>query len=302
LRAGVPALLALFVALISALTVAVLVAPPALSATYSQVVDNSSTRFRAPDWGKSSYSKEQMYGTNYRYTKPSKEKGPAKFKVKRPSAGYYTIYARWPANSGYNGAARIKISAASGVKVRVVDQRKNGGRWVKLGTFKMTGGDGYAIRVAARSDKAGYVIADAVKIVKGSSSSSDSDEVNGYDVVREAKNWLGVPYKYGGTSKDGVDCSGLTMKVYEKLGIKLPRTAYDQYHSGPGTKVSKDSLKRGFLIFGHADGGSGIQHTGILTGDGRMIHAPQPGTVVRYDDVPAGWYNIVGVKKIVPAS
>lgn len=279
---------------------ALMLAPSeARSAPFSVVVDNTSRDFSAPGWGRSEYSTDR-YGANYRFASPARNEEAAKFVADLPSKGQYTVYARWPANQGYNPSTMIGVSTTSGFKWRTVNQRRNSGKWVSLGTHEMEGGRRLRVRVSRRSSNEGYVIADAVRFVKGTASApgGGSDAVNGYDVVREAETWLGTPYRYGGTSRDGVDCSGLSLRVYEKLGIKLPRTARDQYYSGPGTRVS--TLGRGNLVFGHADGGRGIEHVGIVTGDGRMIHAPYPGTVVRYANIPANWYNVVGIKRIVP--
>lgn len=273
----------------------------ALAEAYSQVVDNSTRgRFEAPGWGTSSWN-DGRYGKDYRYARPAKKARAARYKVRIPATGYYTVYARWPADRGYNAGTRIGVRTVDGMRWVRVNQQRNGDRWNRLGVFRMKAGDRYYIRVSRRADGSKYVIADAVKVVKGrTASGAEGAGVTGYHILKEARTWLGVPYRYGGESRDGVDCSGLTMKVYGKFGIKLPRTAHDQYYSGPGRKVNRSELRRGYLVFGHADGGSGIEHVGILTGDGRMIHAPAPGTVVRYDNVPAGWYNIVGVKRIVP--
>ncbi|BBL81184.1 hypothetical protein RxyAA322_30380 [Rubrobacter xylanophilus] len=268
---------------------------------YSQVVDNATRgRFEAPGWGTSSWN-DGRYGKDYRYARPARKAKPARYRVRIPATGYYTVYARWPADRGYNAGTRIGVSTVDGLRWVRVNQQRNGDRWNRLGVFRMKAGDRFYIRISRRAKGGKYVIADAVKVVRGKvGGGAGGAGITGYHILKEARTWLGVPYRYGGESREGVDCSGLTMKVYEKFGIKLPRTAHDQYHSGPGRKVSRDALRRGYLVFGHADGGSGIEHVGILTGDGRMIHAPAPGTVVRYDSVPAGWYNIVGVKRIVP--
>lgn len=297
--------LTIFFAAGIAASVSFLVTPAARSATYYQIVDNSnSNRFKASSrWAVSNYHSNTDYGKNYRVLKkPLSVSENAKFKIKTPAKGSYRVMARWPSDSGYNNRTRFFVKTPGGWKGKVVNQRKNGGKWIYLGTYKLAAGDSYRIQVSSKSAGTGYIIADAVKIRRVTTSTTTSSGYTGYDVVKEAKTWLGVPYSYGGTSKQGVDCSGLSMMVYKKFGKTLPHNAHDQYYSSVGTKVSKSSLRRGFLIFGHADGGSGIEHVGILTGDGRMIHAPQPGTVVRYDDIPASWYNIVGVKRIFPAS
>ena len=89
-------------------------------------------------------------------------------------------------------------------------------------------------------------------------------------VVKEARQHLGVPYVYGGTTPSGFDCSGFTRWVYEHaLGRSLPRTAAEQ--SALGKSVSMDSLVAGDLLFWGS--GSGVYHVGVYVGDGEYIHA-----------------------------
>ena len=140
----------------------------ASSTAYAQTVDNGTKgRFSASKrWIRSDYS-GQRYGKNYRVLKkPGSTPTYAKYKVKTPSKGAYRVYAWWPTVSGYNSRTRFRIKALSGWKTKTVDQRKNGGRWVLLGTYLLTRGDSYRIAVSSRSSGKGFIIADAVKIVK----------------------------------------------------------------------------------------------------------------------------------------
>lgn len=134
------------------------------STSYKQIVDNSSRRFVAsPAWKASSWS-SQRYGKNYRYTSPKKVRDRAKFQVRIPRTTTYKVYARWPANSGYNSRTRFRILTTGGWVTKVRNQRKNGGRWVYLGTHKMAAGDKRYIQIPRYSDRRGYVIADAVMV------------------------------------------------------------------------------------------------------------------------------------------
>ena len=100
-------------------------------------------------------------------------------------------------------------------------------------------------------------------------------------VLRLTRLQLGVPYVYGGASRSGFDCSGLTMYVYERLGWSLPHGATDQ--ASRGRRVSLRHLEIGDLVF---YGGSGYySHVGIYTGHGRVIDAPHTGAVVSYSPV-----------------
>ena len=132
---------------------------------YKQVVDNNSSRFSAPGaWKISSWS-GQKYGKNYRYARPGRA-GDAKFKFKIPKGGMYVVYGRWPANSGYNNRTKFYIKTAEGWKGRIVSQRTSGGKWVRLGKYEMSSGDRDYVKVARRASGKGYLIADAVKVVK----------------------------------------------------------------------------------------------------------------------------------------
>ncbi len=86
------------------------------------------------------------------------------------------------------------------------------------------------------------------------------------------QNWIGVPYKYGGMSKNGIDCSGFTTTVYNGVyNLNLPRTALDQYKSG--RKVRTVQLTEGDLVFFRGVRGSGIDHVGVYLEDGKFVHA-----------------------------
>ncbi|HET7478067.1 MAG TPA: C40 family peptidase [Rubrobacteraceae bacterium] len=115
---------------------------------------------------------------------------------------------------------------------------------------------------------------------------------SGDAVVAEAQTWLGVPYVYGGSSRYGVDCSGLTQAVFGEFGVPLPHSAASQFGYG----VSVAAPAAGDLVFSDFTGG-GVGHVGIATGDGSMINAPYPGTTVRYDPISPA--NVVGYKSVL---
>jgi cell wall-associated NlpC family hydrolase len=91
-------------------------------------------------------------------------------------------------------------------------------------------------------------------------------------IIDSAKSLLGVRYKWGGTSRGGVDCSGLTTFAFSHNGISLPRTSIEQ--SKIGQRVSKEDLEPGDLLFfvtGRSS--SRINHVGLYIGNGKFIHA-----------------------------
>jgi hypothetical protein len=278
---------------------------PAQAESYRQVVDNAGKRFSAPSVWRTSTDGTGINGRDYRYTRPKAVSQAASFKVRRPETGRYVVYARWPKARGLNTAAPIGVRLASGgIRWKNVDQTRNGGRWVRLGAYRMKKGDDAAILVSRWTSGKGRVAADAVRIVhsplepkpESSPPPPDSGGVTGNDIVAEARRHLDKQYAYGGTGPNSFDCSGFTQYVYKQFGVSLPRVAEDQYHSGPGRKVSDP--RPGDLIFGHARGGSGIQHVGIVTGNGTMIHAGTPETDVEETNYTS-WYTVVGYKRIV---
>lgn len=92
-------------------------------------------------------------------------------------------------------------------------------------------------------------------------------------LVSEARSWLGTPYKYGGNTRDGVDCSGFVYHVYRNsLDISLPRNSTRQHEYC--SKVKRDDLATGDLVFFATNKGSRkVSHVGLYVGDGKMIHA-----------------------------
>lgn len=90
-------------------------------------------------------------------------------------------------------------------------------------------------------------------------------------LVEEAVDWLGVPYQWGGSSRDGADCSGMVLGVYLNVcGLKMPRTANDM--SQWCKSVGRDALRPGDLVFFSQDG-ERVSHVGMYVGDNEMIHA-----------------------------
>ncbi len=82
--------------------------------------------------------------------------------------------------------------------------------------------------------------------------------------------WRGIPYRLGGMSKRGVDCSGFVYLAYkELLGQTIPRTTSEQLNSG--AKVPKDRLKAGDLVFFKT--GWTTRHVGIYLSDSKFLHA-----------------------------
>ena len=80
-------------------------------------------------------------------------------------------------------------------------------------------------------------------------------------IIKTAKSYLGTPYKYGGTTSSGFDCSGLVYVSFKEMNIELPRRSSDQ--AGYGKEVNVENVKIGDLIFFNTSGNS-ISHVGIV--------------------------------------
>ena len=103
-------------------------------------------------------------------------------------------------------------------------------------------------------------------------------------VVPAAERYIGVPYRYGGTSPEsGFDCSGFVQYVYGQQGVDLPRTSRQMAGAGIAVEPSTRSLAVGDLML-FSQGGR-ISHVAIYAGNGRFIHSSSSGKGVRYDNL-----------------
>ncbi|WAM32293.1 C40 family peptidase [Caldicellulosiruptor naganoensis] len=166
-------------------------------------------------------------------------------------------------------SSKILKTLSKGSKVYILSREQNG--WIKVKTA-----DGVV----------GYMAYYLLKM--SSTSSTKMSSRGGYDrenevayngtladrILEFAKNFLGVRYRYGGSSPStGFDCSGFVQYVFRNFGIRLERTAADMAASN-GVRISPSELKPGDLVFFDTDGGRNyINHVGIYIGNGQYIHA-----------------------------
>jgi NlpC/P60 family len=110
------------------------------------------------------------------------------------------------------------------------------------------------------------------------------------NLVGNAMMFLGVPYKRGGNSAEtGFDCSGFVRAVYEQsVGLLLPRKASEQ--AAATTSIDKSELQPGDLVFFNTLKAA-FSHVGIYVGDGKFVHSPRTGAVVRVEDMRISYWQ-----------
>jgi len=115
-------------------------------------------------------------------------------------------------------------------------------------------------------------------------------------IISTAKSFLGVPYKWGGTTPAGFDCSGFTRYVFASQNIDLPRVSADQY--GVGTTVNFNNLIPGDLVFFNLTSGTKVSHVGIYIGNNEFISATSSKGIAIYGFTPY-WNKVyVGAKRV----
>lgn len=111
--------------------------------------------------------------------------------------------------------------------------------------------------------------------------------------VDAAKSYLGVPYVWGGESRDGIDCSGLVQSSYASVGVDLPRTAAEQQKVGTPVASLADAQPGDLLFFGQP-----AHHVAMYLGDNKLIEAPQAGETVSIRDV---YQTPTSISRVAPA-
>jgi cell wall-associated NlpC family hydrolase len=250
---------------------------------YSQVVDNSSRRrFVARGWEENRGSARREV-TGYNYIQPASEATPARYRVKIPTEGKYTVYARWPAARGNNVASRFGVSTPSGIRWTSVNQRRDGGMWMRIGEYRLERGDRWTVQVSGHSKGEGRVVADAVMVVRGTQTTppgaddaprrTSGEPGTGHDVVREARTHIGTPYRHSPPEPcqphRSEDCSCLTSIVFD--WVEMPDNPTEQW--GYGREVARSELRPGDLVFFKEGGSSIITHVAIYSGNGNIVHA-----------------------------
>lgn len=175
-------------------------------------------------------------------------------------------------------ADRTAIRAALAQARSQLDALNSADRRAVVTAVSAGGGDGFGTAVAARAPQLGNLVSAVGAAVGGD---------QGYDATRVAKaiaaaySELGKPYVWGAVGPDSFDCSGLTQHAWAQAGVILPRTSQEQAEAGPSVALS--DIQPGDLVIYFA----GQTHVGMYVGDGLVIHAPRPGSVVQFAAVDA---------------
>jgi len=106
--------------------------------------------------------------------------------------------------------------------------------------------------------------------------------------IRVAKTFLGVPYRLGGATLKGIDCSAFVRRIYQIFSVDLPRTAREQLHFGKG--VEKSELEEGDLVFFRTRRANGT-HVGIYIGNNEFVHASSAKREVKVDNLDTPYYH-----------
>lgn len=142
----------------------------------------------------------------------------------------------------------------------------------------------------------GYVSTDYITLVDASVATAST---KGAAIAQYAKQFLGSPYVYGGSSPSGFDCSGFVSYVCKQNGFTVNRTASAQMSNG--TAVSKAQLQPGDLVFFNSGNSSKLAtHVGIYLGGGQFIHSSTPSTGVIISDINSSYYSnsFVGARRL----
>ncbi len=112
--------------------------------------------------------------------------------------------------------------------------------------------------------------------------------LNTSKLVHTARQYIGTPYRSGGTSSSGMDCSGFTLTVFRRYQVSLPRNSREQ--STVGIPVKRWELAAGDLVFFDTDRNGSVNHVGIYVGEHKIIHA-SPGNGVIVDSLLKDYFT-----------
>ena len=124
-------------------------------------------------------------------------------------------------------------------------------------------------------------------LVGGCGSAPPAPDTPATTAVSVALNQVGVPYRYGGNTPSGFDCSGLVHFSYAAAGVSIPRTTSGQW--AKLSPVDNRDMRSGDLLFFEISGK--MSHVGLYVGDGRFVHAPSSGRTVSIETLDSPFYR-----------
>jgi cell wall-associated NlpC family hydrolase len=158
------------------------------------------------------------------------------------------------------------------------------------------------VKTAAYNDRSGGAIEDysALQFKFAILENASVEDLNNPKLLSFMDYWYGTPYHYGGTTRDGIDCSAFAILLMSSVyGVTtLPRTSKEQYETT--RRISRDELQEGDLVFFHTLGKRRIvTHVGVYLRNNKFIHASVSGVMI--SDMNDGYYDkhYIGAGRIV---
>ena len=124
---------------------------------------------------------------------------------------------------------------------------------------------------------------------------TEVENLNNPELYKKIDEWFGTRYRYGGTTKQGIDCSAFIQVLFSSIyGFTLPRTARDQYNLS--TKISRTEMREGDLLFFNTRGG--VSHVGYYLQNNKFVHASTNGVTISDIFDPYYLQRFIGVGRI----
>lgn len=147
-------------------------------------------------------------------------------------------------------------------------------------------------------DKTGFVASEYLSSKPVEASRSLSLMLNRVKTL--ATSFVGTPYRWGGTTPQGFDCSGFTQYIFSEMGVNLPRVSSSQFEVG--SKVTRDDLRVGDLLFFDTLKKGTISHVSIYLGNNKIVHSATKKVEVSDLDWYLANYKFFGAKRVLSAA